>query len=97
MLKPLSVPYPRHSQFHVHNRASPRSHHNQLEFPINQLANSIRRTRVRLSLISRPQLQASVSTRDPIGRRQLVSASQLTSEVHPFILEVRFLQSAKQR
>ncbi|KAF3522509.1 hypothetical protein F2Q69_00046564 [Brassica cretica] len=27
--------------------------------------------RIRLSLISRPRLQASVSTRDPIGRRQL--------------------------
>ncbi|KAF3510546.1 hypothetical protein F2Q69_00008419 [Brassica cretica] len=38
----------------------------------------------------RPRLQASVSTRDPIGTRQLESASQLTSEVHPFILEVRF-------
>ncbi|KAF2534565.1 hypothetical protein F2Q70_00030737 [Brassica cretica] len=44
----------------------------------------------------RPRLQASVSTRDPIGTRQLASASQLastsqlTSEVHPFILEVRF-------
>ncbi|KAF2608055.1 hypothetical protein F2Q68_00044800 [Brassica cretica] len=53
--------------------------------------------RVHLSLISRPRLQASVTTRDPIGRKQLSSASQLASEVHPFILEVQFLQSAKQR